>query len=171
MAKSALARQQLSRFGESLELEEEVLEELFQFTRLLVYGDKKSSTMAEARATKWKQMKNKSFIRLPPDADSLHQHCLCANYLAYLVRHPSLKHHPSPLGHGWELMDGHCRPVRHTRPALPAHLPTPEPGEDSEDDDESDEEVDDDDDDDDVQRWREYSSESESSEAETSDSD
>ena len=97
VAKSALARQQLSRFGESLELEEEVLEELFQFTRLLVYGDKKS---AEARATKWKQMKNKSFIRLPPDADSLHQHCLRANYLAYLVRHPSLKHHPSPLGHG-----------------------------------------------------------------------
>ena len=76
VAKSALARQQLSRFGKSLELEEEVLEELFQFTRLLVYGDKKSSTMAEARATKWKQMKNKSFIRLPPDADSLHQHCL-----------------------------------------------------------------------------------------------
>ncbi len=87
------------------------------------------------------------------------------------MRHPSLKHHPSPLRHGWELMDGHCRPVRHTRPAFPAHLPTPEPGEDGEDDDESDEEVDDDDDDDDVQRWREYSSESESSEAETSDSD
>ncbi len=57
VAKSALARQQLSMFGESLELEEEVLAELFQFTCLLVYGDKKSSTMAEARATKWKQMK------------------------------------------------------------------------------------------------------------------
>ncbi len=32
--------------------------------------------MAEARAVKWKMMKNKSFIRLPPDADSL---CLTAS--------------------------------------------------------------------------------------------
>ena len=32
--------------------------------------------------------------------------------------------HPSPNGHGWELVDGNCRPVRRTRPALPAHPPT-----------------------------------------------
>jgi len=35
-----------------------------------------------------------------------------------------LKKHPSPIGHGWELVDGYCHPVRHTHPALPAHLPT-----------------------------------------------
>ena len=73
-------------------------------------GYKKSSAMADARAAKWKTMKNKSFIRLPPYADSLRQHCLRANYLAYLVRHPSLKHHPSPVGHGWELVCGRCPP-------------------------------------------------------------
>ena len=115
-------------------------------------------------------MKNKSFIRLPPDADSLRQHCLRANYLAYLVRHPSLKQHPSPLGHGWELVDGRCRPVRHTRPALPTHLPAPGPAEESE----SDESEDDDDceGDDDVLRRRRDSLEyddSESSETELSD--
>ena len=27
--------------------------------------------------------------------------------------------HPSPIGHGWELMNGKCRPVRHTQPPLP----------------------------------------------------
>jgi len=32
--------------------------------------------------------------------------------------------HPSSIDHGWELVDGNCRPVRHTHPALPAHLPT-----------------------------------------------
>ncbi|KAJ3585747.1 hypothetical protein NHX12_014466 [Muraenolepis orangiensis] len=95
---------ELTRCGDSLDLEEEVVEELFKFTRHVIYGDKKSSTMAEARAAKWKRMKNRSFTRLPPDADSLRQHCLRANYLAYLVRHPSLKQHPSPLGHGWELI-------------------------------------------------------------------
>ena len=88
--------------------------------------------MGTARATKWKAMKKKLFIHLPPDADSLHQHCLRANYLAYLVLHPSLKDHPSPLGHGWELASSRCRPVRHTHPALPTHLPEPELSEDSE---------------------------------------
>jgi len=38
--------------------------------------------------------------------------------------HPLLKKHPSPIGRGWELVDGYCCPVRHTHPALPAHLPT-----------------------------------------------
>jgi len=40
------------------------------------------------------------------------------------VLHPLIKKHPSPIGHGWELVDGNCRPVRYTHPALPAHLPT-----------------------------------------------
>ena len=58
------------------------------------------------------------------DTDCLRQHFIRANYLTYLVLHPLLKKHPSPIGHGWELVDGNCHPVRHTRPALPAHLPT-----------------------------------------------
>ena len=115
-------------------------------------------------------MKKKTFIRLPPDADSLRQHCLRANYLAYLVRHPTLKHHPSPLGHGWELVGGHCRPVRHTRPALPIHLPAPGT---VEEDEEVESEVFEEEDDD-AQRRRVVSSESddsETSDTECSDSD
>ena len=100
VAKSPVAQQELSQCRDSLDLEEEVVEELFEFTTHVIYGDKKSSTMAEARTMKWKKMKNKSFACFPPDADSLCQHCLRANYLAYLVRHPSLKCHPSPLRHG-----------------------------------------------------------------------
>lgn len=171
VAKSPVARQQLSRCGESLDLEEEVVEELFAFTRQVIYGDKKSSTMAEARAAKWRSMKNKSFIRLPPDADSLRQHCLRANYLVYLVCHPSLKHHPSPIGHGWELVGGHCRPVRHTRPALPLHLPAPDLAEESSED--GSEEGEEEEEDDDIQRRRDSSDSevSESSEEEFSDSD
>jgi len=43
-------------------------------------------------------------------------------YLCKLLNlHPL---HPSPIGHGWELVDGYCHLVRHTHPALPAHLPT-----------------------------------------------
>jgi len=91
-----------------------------------------------------------------------------ANYLAYVVRHPLMKRHPPPLGHGWELVDGRCRPVRYTRPALPTLLPTVGPVEESEED-KSDEE------DDDVHRRRMDSSESEDSECddetESSDSD
>jgi len=40
-------------------------------------------------------------------------------YLCKLLNlHPL---HPSPIGHGWELVDGYCHPVRHTHPA---NLPT-----------------------------------------------
>ena len=161
VAKSPVARRQLSHCGDTLDLGEKVEEELFKFTRHVIYGDKNSRTMAEARAAKWKTMKSKSFIRLPPDADSLHHHCLRTNYLAYLVRHPSLKSHPSPLGHGWEMVGGRCRPVRHTRAALPMHLPAPGSGEESEEDDEEEG-------DHDVER-RGDSSESDDSEAEFSD--
>ncbi len=151
VAKNSIARGQLSQCGDSLDLKEEVVEELFKFTRHIIYGDKKSNTMAEARTAKWKKMKNKSFVCLPPDADSLRQHCLRANYLAYLVRHPSLKCHPSPLGHGWELVGGRCRPVGHTRSALPMHLPAPGPAAESEEDESED---DDDDNDKDLQMRR-----------------
>ncbi len=81
-------------------------------------------------------------------------HCLRANYLAYQVRRPSLKSHPSPLGHGWELVGSRCRPVRHTRLALPTHLPAPGSAEESEEDESEEEE-----DDDDVLRMRGDSSE------------
>ncbi len=90
VVKSAEAREQLSKCGNSLDIEEEAIEELFEFTRLVIYGDKMSRTMGTARAAKWKALKKKSFIHLPPDVDSLRQHCL-------LVHHPALKDHPPPL--------------------------------------------------------------------------
>ena len=84
VAKNPVARRQLSWCGESLDLEEEVVE---QFTRHVIYGDNKSSTIAEASAAKWKRMNNKSFLCLPPDVDSQRQDCLRANYLAYVMCH------------------------------------------------------------------------------------
>ncbi|KAK7071756.1 hypothetical protein SK128_013150 [Halocaridina rubra] len=140
---------------DNLDLDEEVVEDLFEFTRHVIYGNHKSKSMAEAHTKNWKSMKNKLLLFLPPNEDSLCQHCLHANYLAYLVRHPSLKHHPSPIGHAWELVDGCCLPVCHTQTALPKHLPVPSPTEASEED-ESDY---DDGKDDDVQGRKGYSPE------------
>ena len=45
-----------------------------------MYNDKQSSTLAQARAKNWKAMKTKSYLGLPPDEDSLHEHLLCAYY-------------------------------------------------------------------------------------------
>ena len=49
------------------------------------------------------------------------------NYLAYIQRHAELINHPSPIGHGWEMIKptGHCKPVRYTKVAFPAELPPP----------------------------------------------
>ncbi len=60
--------------------------------------------------------------------------------MSYLARHPTLRTHPSPIGRGWELIDGRCRPVRHTRPALPIHLPAPMPSGESDEMESDDEE-------------------------------
>ena len=48
---------------------------------------------------------------------------MCANYLAYIQRHAGLQNHLSPIGQGWEMMNGHCRLVRYTKVDLPAVLP------------------------------------------------
>ena len=74
-----------------MDVDEDTIDELFKFTCSVIYVDNKSSSMAEARTEKWKAMKKKSFIQIPPDADSLRQHLICANYLTYLVLHPFLK--------------------------------------------------------------------------------
>ena len=83
------------------------------------------------------------------------------------MRHPSVKHHPSPLGHGWVLISGHCRPVRHTRPALPSHLPASGPSEDSEEEESNMENEQGDDE----KAWKRREDSSESDESETSDLD
>ena len=82
---STLAQHQLATSGGRENLDEEVFEDLFKFTPQVIYVDKKNSTMAESRTAKWKVMKKISFLRLPPNADRLHQHCLCAKNLAYLA--------------------------------------------------------------------------------------
>ena len=64
-------------------------------------------------------------MRLPPDSDSIHQHLIRANYLAYMQRHFNLVRHPSPIGNGWQLIGGLCLPIRSTKPALPASISLP----------------------------------------------
>ena len=92
-----------------VDCDEEVLEELL--FNLVIYADKKSSSMAEVCATKI--MEDDIVYLSPYRSDCLHQHCLCTNYLAYLAQHPTLRSHPSPIRHGWELVDGRCWPICH----------------------------------------------------------
>ena len=73
-------------------------------------------------------MSQLSLMRLPPDNDSLNLHIMCANYLAYIQPHAELRNHPSPIGHGWEMMNCHCRPVRYTKLDLSSVRP-PHPSE------------------------------------------
>jgi len=61
-------------------------------------------------------------MRLLPDDDSLEQHIKRANFLAHIQCQTDLRRHPSSIGHGWELVNGYSRPVRHTKPALPMSL-------------------------------------------------
>ena len=82
------------------------------------------------------QVEEKSFVRIPPDDDSLNHHLKRANYLTFCQSHFWLLEHPSPIGNGWQFINGKCRPVRHVNMALPLHLPS----QDADDTDESDDE-------------------------------
>ena len=125
MAKSAEARSLLLKCGESLQLSDDALNDLKIYVLRYVYGDVRSSSLDLLRAEKWRCQKKKSLMRLPPDDDCLKQHITRANFLAYIQRHPELRDHPSPVGYGWTLVNGRCRPVRLTQQALPPELYTP----------------------------------------------
>ena len=107
--------------GLSVPAKESVHQSLTMFTIEIIYGDTKSETLAECRASKWNSMKKKATQRLPPDEDSHRLRSKRVNYQTYLyltfdVPDPP----PSPLNHGWHLKDGKCMPVQYTKPALPS---------------------------------------------------
>ena len=117
------ARELLGRVGESLDLGESVKDDMKAFILSKVYGESMHATCGEARASKWRKMKKKSTLRLPPDDDSLNLLLERTNYISYCQLHYSLFDHPSPIGHGWELINGKCRPVCYTKPPLSQQTP------------------------------------------------
>ena len=62
-----------------------------------MFNDKNSTNLGQARAAKWRSMKNKTTLGLPPDEDSFRQHLLRANYQAkvwYDFKSPSAPEDP-----------------------------------------------------------------------------
>ena len=114
------AKDLLGRVGESLELDDVVRADMKAFVLAKVYGESTDFTCGQARASKWHKLKKKCTIRLPPDDNSLNLHVERTNYVTYCQLHYNMVEHPSPIGHGWEIMNGKCRPVRHTLPPAPA---------------------------------------------------
>jgi len=120
-----VARRLLRRVGESLELRDEVKSAMKTFVLYEIYSENTGVTCGQARASRWHKMKKKCTVRLPPDDDTLNHHLERTNYITYCQIHYDLLEHPSPIGHGWEFMNGKCRPVRYTKPPLP-HKLTPD---------------------------------------------
>ena len=118
--KSLDAMQLLKDVGKSLPVTPEVMENLSIFTIRYVYGDRKSTTLAEARAVKWEKMKDKSTRSIPPDQDSHDLKAKRVNYQAnILINFDKPDHPPSPVNHGWTLENGKCQPLRYTKAPLP----------------------------------------------------
>ncbi|KAG7171952.1 hypothetical protein Hamer_G000901 [Homarus americanus] len=113
----------LASCGTELPAPKEVLDDVEKFVIRYIYCDGRNTTLGEVRAAKWWAQKNT--VRLAPDSNSLHLHLKRTNYLSFLVKHPNLQLHPSPIGHEWHLLDGLCLPVRYTQPPLPTSIPLP----------------------------------------------
>ena len=122
---SKQAHDLLAACGKQLPATKAVIDDLELFVIRYIYCDAKNRTLGELRAAKWRSQKKKSTVRLVPDSDSLRHHLERASYLAYLQKHFHLQSHPSPIGHGWHLVDGLCVPIRSTNPALPLCISLP----------------------------------------------
>ena len=119
----AEARELLSSVGEESELSNDVASAMEEFVLTKIYNCEET-TCASARAVKWRKQKKKNSMYLPPDKNSLRYHLEWNNYITYCQRNFQLTEHPSPLNHGWELLNGKCRPVRYRLPALPVLVQT-----------------------------------------------
>ena len=104
-------------------LSEEDIKKCSMFLINFIYADKTSLTISQARSKKWKAMKNKTTLRLPPDEDSFKQHLLRANYQAqiwYIFANPDA---PSmSLDHGYRQECLLVLPTPHTKEACPNSL-------------------------------------------------
>ena len=118
-SKSLEAGDFLQNCGNALPITEDIMADLKAFIVKYVYGDKKSKTISESQALKWKLQKNRSILRLPPEDDSLELHLVRANCLTYIQKNYWLTVHPSPIGNGWKSVNRKCRAHRYRNPELP----------------------------------------------------
>ena len=137
----AESRELLSGLGQEPELSEPVEAAAKEFVLSKIYHSEEDSCAA-ARAVKWRSQPKKNTMYLPPDDDSMHHHLARVNYVTYCQKHYELRTHPCPLGNGWALINGKCRPVRHSRPALHSQENTDSDDSDSTGDTDSDTEED-----------------------------
>ena len=113
----------LNKLGKEVDITDEIRKDLELFTISVIYNDKNSKSLNEARANKWRKMKKKGILTLPPDYDSFEQHLKRANYVAYTWLNFHYPDPPnSPLTHGFDLKNKDVVPVMHTLPALPLNF-------------------------------------------------
>ena len=87
----------LTGLGKVIPVTEATLETMALFTIKYVYGDKDSTTFAEAHALKWNKMKKTSTQRIPPDRESHSLKVKRANYQVYkLHRYGKPEAPPTP---------------------------------------------------------------------------
>ena len=100
--KSEEAKQLITILGMHGILSEEDIKKCSLFLINFIYADKTSLTISQARSKKWKAMKNKTALRLPPDEYSFEQHLLRANYQAQIWYNFANPDAPSnPLDYGY----------------------------------------------------------------------
>jgi hypothetical protein len=123
VAGSIEARDLLKSVGSSVPATKLVYENMERFTVKYIYRDPNCLTLSKVRASKWKALKSKSTLRLPPDRDSHELHIQRVNYQVYiLLNYDKPDAPPSPIENGWFLENGTCKPRRYRQPAIPKTL-------------------------------------------------
>ena len=115
------AKEMLSRVAENLEVEDKVKVDMQSFVLSKLYSESRPY-MWTRQGFQVAEDEEKEHKSPPPDDDTLKHHLERTNYITYCQVHYSSEKHPSPIGHGWAIVNGKCRPVRHTLPLLADQL-------------------------------------------------
>ena len=124
LTKSTAHQNSLACVGQSLNIDEDIVEKIEAFVRsLYAISAKGPKTVDEARYVMFCQT-SKSNMALPPTSDSLLQHTKRANYQAYVWKKAlvATQRLPSPDGHGWKLEDNSLVPHLMTKPPAPSSI-------------------------------------------------
>ena len=121
--KSEEACELLTCLGKVIPVVEATLERMALFTIKYVYGNKDSTTFAEARALKWNKMKKSRHKEFLQTVSHTILKVKRANYQVYILhRYDKPEAPPTPLEHGWELVEGKCQPLRYISAPLPKNI-------------------------------------------------
>ena len=114
----------VERFGLTIPYDDDDFNDALKFLQTIVYNGNDADSLLQTRIAMYEKQKEKSSLRLIPDASSCAEHVKRAwlqtnTWLQCMERIIS---HADPMDHGWQKTEEGLKPIWFTCPQLPPSL-------------------------------------------------